>query len=157
MAFKIKAPNDAELGTLYNVHMPVGPKPPCANAIADVMLVQLCLQQTFKGRMTFSPPFPPPPRGNEIVADGKVGPITLEAIALFQHHIKRMGKSIRPDGIVNRVGDFSARSQISHTIFTMVWLNQTLKHVIGGERFKQLEDDSITPFALKVALDASSA
>jgi hypothetical protein len=67
-----------------------------------------------------------------------------------------MGKSIRPDGIVNRAGDFSATSRISHTIFTMVWLNQTLKVVIGGDRFQHLEDDSITPFALKVALAASS-
>jgi hypothetical protein len=157
MAFKTQPPPDADLATLYNVSMPVGPKPLCSNVIADVMLVQLCLQQAFKGRMTFSPPFPPPPRGQQIQVDGKVGPITLEAIVLFQNQVKRMGGSVRPDGIVNRVGAFSAKSQISHTIFTMVWLNKALRHVIGDGRFDRLEDDSITPFALKVALAASAA
>jgi hypothetical protein len=34
--------------------------------------------------------------GKEIVVDAKIGPITLEAIALFQNHVKRPGKSIRP-------------------------------------------------------------
>jgi len=150
-------PRDAGLDTLYNVHMPVGPKPPCTNQVADVMLVQLCLQQTFDARLAFDVPFPPPPRGQRIEVDGKVGPITLEAIVLFQKHVKLLGKSIRPDGIVNRAAALSAESQISHTIFTIVFLNQTLRKAIGNGRFRQLEDDSITPFALKVALAASGA
>jgi hypothetical protein len=157
MAFKTVAPRDSALQTLYNVHMPVGPKPPCSNLTTDVMLVQLCLQQTFEGRKTFTPPFPPPPRGQTIKVDGKIGPITLEAIALFQDHIKHTGRSVRPDGIVNRAGVLSAESEISHTIFTIVWLNQTLSHVIGGGRFQKLDEDRITPFALKVALAASDA
>ena len=139
MAFKTVPPRDAGIETLYNVHMPVGPKPPCTNQVADVMLVQLCLQQTFDARLTFDVPFPPPPRGQRIEVDGKVGPITL------------------PDGIVNRAAALSITSEISHTIFIIVFLNQTLRKVIGSGRFRQLEDDSITPFALKVALAASVA
>jgi peptidoglycan hydrolase-like protein with peptidoglycan-binding domain len=156
MAFKTVPPPAARLEVLYNVHLPVGPKPPCANQVADVMLVQLCLQQTFKFRFTFSPPFPPPPRGEEIKVDGKVGPITLEAIALFQKHLKSIRQSIAPDGIVNRAAALSITSQISHTIFTIVHLNQTLEAIIGDARFRRLEDDAITPFTLKVALAGSA-
>jgi peptidoglycan hydrolase-like protein with peptidoglycan-binding domain len=156
MAFKTLPPPDEALPIFYNVHMPVGPNPPCTNQIADVMLVQLCLQQTFDARLKFGVPFPPPPRGQRIQVDGKVGPVTLEAIVLFQNHVKLQGKSIRPDGIVNRAGAFTATSQISHTIFTIVWLNESLQFVIGEGRFRTLEDDSITPFALKVALAASA-
>ena len=159
MAFKTVPPPDSSLllDVLYNVTQPVGPKPLAADSPDDVMLVQLCLKQIFENRFTFSPVPPPLASGSTIVVDGKFGPITQEAIVTFQNYVRNIGLSIRPDGFVNRAGDFSGTSPTAHTIYTIVWLNQFLAGVIGQDRFNHLEDDPITPFALQVRLAASAA
>jgi hypothetical protein len=154
MAFKTLAPPDVpggDLQFLYNVSLPVGPAKD--NQEPGVQLVQLCLQNAFENPNSNLDPFP----GGHIEVDGKFGFITQQAIFFFQLQVEKGGGSIRADGVVNRAGSSSAISQISGTVFTIVQLNLALRAAIGDGRFNRLEDDSITPFGLQVALAASVA
>ena len=154
MAFKVLAPPDTELRVLYNVSKPVGPKQP--NREEDVLLVQFCLQKLFDNPDAFNPPFPPPPNRKRIETDGKCGPLTQAGILHFQNVIKSRHASIRPDGVVNRANDRTVVSPISHTVFTIVFLNKALKGVIGDDLFGRLESDPEVPFKLALSLSTSA-
>jgi peptidoglycan hydrolase-like protein with peptidoglycan-binding domain len=153
LAFKTVPPTDfkaEDLHVFYNLTLAVGPGQ--SNQPDDVMLVQLCLQKIYSNPTLFRPPA----NGKTVKADGKFGPITQAGILHFQKEIRRQGATTRVDGIVNRGNAFTSRGEMTHRVLTIFWLNLGLKKTIGDELFSHLESNSDTPFALAVALAASS-
>jgi len=96
-----------------------------------------------------------PPNGLTVVADGKCGPITQNAIWWFQSETQRMGVNIYPDGVVDKASDYKAATSATHMIYSMLWLNLALMRAIGETRFKNLENESICPYPLKIRLAVS--
>lgn len=138
----------SEMHVLYNVTMAVGRGKP--NRLDDVMLVQLCLQQIYG----YQSIFPLVPTGSPIKADGKCGPITENAIWVFQTQMQELGINIYPDGVIDPSNDWRSTTSSNYS-YSMLWLNWSLLQVIGEARFAHLDVDNITPPALSVRLGVS--
>ena len=151
MAYKTLPPPGypgSEMHVFYNITMAVGAQRP--NQQADVMLVQLCLQQIY-GYPSLFPLVPP---GSPIKADGKCGPITENAIWIFQTQMQERGMNVYPDGVVDHAHDWHGVTSTQHS-YSILWLNWGLLQMIGAERFAHLDIDRITPAALSVRLGIS--
>ncbi len=151
MAYKTLPPPvypGSELHAFYNVSMAVGQGKP--NNPDDVMLVQLCLQQVY----SWPSIFPLVPDVGAIKADGKCGPITVNAIWFFQTQLQESGVLVYPDGVIDRASDWRAGTTSGYG-YSILWMNWSLKQVIGEERFLHLDVDRITPGLLSLKLGIS--
>jgi len=118
-----------QLPWFYNVVHAVGQNSP--NLRDDVRLVQYMLKRIYIIGMaidtgdsiqTFSTP-----KGNMVV-DGVCGPVTLNWILKFQLDIRKTGNSILPDKRADRARGNKIGGSISHTIYTIIWLNYLLMY-----------------------------
>jgi len=140
------------LHPFYNIDSAVGPNK--RNQQDDVMLVQLCLQQIYASALL---PWNSEWEAREwhwIYADGKFGPITQNAIWIFQSQMEARGVNIYPDGVVDHASDWRGLTSTQRS-YTVLWLNWCLSQVIGPDRFAHLDIDKITPRVLAVRLGVS--
>lgn len=152
MAYKTLPPPGypgSQLHAFYNLTSAVGPRKP--NQLDDVMLVQICLQQIYTNEVL---PWDPESYWYPIAPDGKFGPITHNAIWIFQSQMEARGVNIYPDGVVDQANDWRGATSM-HYSYTMLWLNWGLLQVIGENRFAHLDIDKITPRVLAVRLAIS--
>lgn len=98
----------------YNVVNAVGKN--CPNRNDDVKLVQYLLQ-LFYSNSGFTPP-----KGMMRV-DGICGPVTKNWITRFQLDVKSFGSPILVDGRIDRARDHHLMGAVSHTGYTILWLN----------------------------------
>jgi Putative peptidoglycan binding domain len=66
--------------------------------------------------------------GYKLDVDGMCGPKTQKALSQYQMLLKSQGFSVMADGRMDRTKGGSATGSISHTVYTIIWLNQ---HVRG--------------------------
>jgi hypothetical protein len=130
MAIKI-ATGDPTFPFLYNVEMWVGPDQNAPNQRDDVMLVQYCLKHIYTMRWRQDPPFPWPPHPGDIEVDGYWGPTTRRWINQFQRDVLARGRKTATDGRVDAVplkkGGIQKEGSISHTYYTIIFMNTGLK------------------------------
>jgi peptidoglycan hydrolase-like protein with peptidoglycan-binding domain len=94
----------------------------------DVMLVQYLLKRVYQQGQNAQPPLksgvgdPHSPAALKI--DGIYGPKTQGAIEHFQLEMRRNGRNIATDGCVDSERGESATASISHTGYTISWLNK---------------------------------
>jgi hypothetical protein len=146
---------------LYNVTLAVGPERTAPNRRDDVMLVQYFLKGIAKrpqgDPLVFSGDWVPPRTvtGKPFQVDGLMGTDTAAWIKSYQNALaKGRPSDILTDGRIDRMLGF--RSSISHTFYTILFLNIEFGDV-QLEKFKALEDDDEAPIELRVAIRASRA
>jgi len=76
--------------------------------------------------------------------DGIFGDITANWIVAFQEHLKRIGRPIFVDGVVDRVINGIAHSP-NGFIWTMVLLNVTMGQVTGDELWDEWWKERTVP------------
>jgi hypothetical protein len=148
MAFRdSKTCADNKLSSFYNLNMAVGPG--CPNRQDDVMLVQFLLKQFYAApdRQGTAPV-------GEMKVDGMWGPTTARWILAFQLRMKHHHGAIFADGRVDPARSFV--SSISHTVYTIIWLNGQWRADLGlihqGARYSNLEQETDAPAALRSAV-----
>ena len=145
------------LPEIADVDVPVGRA--CENNVTDVQLVQLLLKEAIEffraamlGPMVDS-------RGRPItwlVAKGICGAATREAIASFQRRVvvalsrTTRERALVADGIVSPTRG-RAESTTDKALFTIVWLNQLHRQLVGAA----LRPDDVMIEPLRTALLAS--
>ncbi len=80
--------------------------------------------------------------------DGIFGDITANWIVAFQEHLKRIGRPIFVDGVVDRVINGIAHSP-NGFIWTMVLLNMTMGQVTGDELWDEWWKEQTVPPLLR--------
>lgn len=110
---------------VYNIDFSVGPGSP--NKRDDVLLVQYFLKSINDKRDSANPPFAPLPLapGEVFKVDGIAGPITFRAIKHFQDQALQRGRSITPDGRVDKVTRTNSPNTMSvlNNFFTILRKN----------------------------------
>ena len=152
MAYKTLPPPGypgSQMHTFYNLTSAVGPRK--RNQPDDVMLVQICLQHIYTYGVL---PWSSEGDWYPIAPDGKFGPITHNAIWIFQSQMRERAVNIYPDGVVDQANDWRGATSLQYS-YTILWLNWGLLQVIGENRFAHLDVDNITPRVLGVRLAIS--
>lgn len=138
----------------YNTDGFVGPpKAPgvhrgSVNKPDDVMLVQHFLRIVALNPSKFQNPFNPPKRFPIMKVDGIFGDATAHWIVAFQEHLKRIGRPIFVDGVVDRVIN-GIRHSPNNFIWTMVLLNVTMGQVTGDELWDEWWKEQTVPALLR--------
>jgi peptidoglycan hydrolase-like protein with peptidoglycan-binding domain len=83
--------------------------------------------------------------------DGIYGPKTQSAIEQFQLEMRRNGRSIATDGCIDPEPGDSSVSTISHTGYTISWLNKYF-YLLYPERFPNLALDPECPTELRTSV-----
>ena len=122
------------------------------NSREDVMLVQYLLKRVHQQGGNVEPPL----NGGaaqpaQLTIDGVYGPRTQGAIEHFQLEMRRNGRSIATDGAVDTEPGDSATSSISHTGYSISWLNKYF-WVLWPALAPNIAMDPECPNELKLAL-----
>jgi hypothetical protein len=149
MAFVDTLPDTPEMPFFYNVDQGVGPDPTGFYRRDDILLVQYLLKKVWDNREKFTPPFPLPPAPGSIETDGYFGRITARWILQFQKNMRSRGRSILPDGRVDRA--HGAIASISHTQYTIIHLNNGLR-IAEPDTFANIIADPECPPELGAAV-----
>jgi peptidoglycan hydrolase-like protein with peptidoglycan-binding domain len=126
------------------------------NKREDVMLVQYLLKRVYQQGQNCNPPLksaggdPHSPASLKI--DGIYGPNTQGAIEHFQLEMRRNGRNIATDGCVDTERGDSATASISHTGYTISWLNKYF-WVLYPQLAPDMTVDPECPAELKQALN----
>jgi hypothetical protein len=102
----------------YNVDGAVGRG--ALNKRDDVLLVQYFLQVAFDE----IPPFQAEPFPGDLEVTGTPDQDTFDAILHFQKVMKKRGSTIATDGRIDPPSGEDVRGSISHTQYTIIFLNQ---------------------------------
>jgi hypothetical protein len=144
----------------YNATMAVGPTGTAPNRRDDVMLVQYLLKVVADYAKSVGSYLPhaagkwsPPGAGTPFLVDGRMGPDTAAWIKSYQEAVSKPGYSILLDGRVDRA--LGLTGTISHTVYTIIWLNHDYYSAVPRARFEALEDDPAAPSDLRDAIRAS--
>jgi|SRR5688572_14749173 hypothetical protein len=123
------------------------------NATDDVMLVQVFLSDLSGVHTIFQWTKPTTPLQVNGVADDNL----FAWIRSYQAGVKSSGISpITVDGIVNSVpGAFTSQTTITHTKYTLMYLNNHHQSVFR-EKYHNLPNDVSVPAALRAALNRSA-
>jgi hypothetical protein len=145
----------------YNVTLAVGPLDTAPNRRDDVMLVQYLLKgiadaASLKGDdLVMAAGWKPPKTSTPFTVDGWMGDDTAAWIRSYQQAVARAGQSIRIDGRVDP--SHTAISSISHTIYTILFMNIDFAFSSNRVVFKSVENDPAAPPELRAILAASRA
>ena len=90
----------------------------------DVMLVQYLLKRIYQQGQNANPPLNQSNGTAQLKIDGLYGPKTQKAIEQFQLEMRRNGRNIATDGSVDPERGDSSTASISHTGYTISWLNK---------------------------------
>jgi len=90
----------------------------------DVMLVQYLLRRIYQQGQKADPQFNRATGVAQLKIDGLYGPKTQRAIDQFQSELRRNGHNIATDGCVESERGNSSTASISHTGYTISWLNK---------------------------------
>lgn len=128
--------------TFYNVNEAVGYG--LKNMIEDVKIVQFFLQRYFLSLNVKKP-------WGEMVADGKCGPITRSWITYAQLDMRKAGRDVMVDGLVDKAGNAAGNrvSSMSRTDYTIRILNNALRHA-DTDVYKNLTTHPVVPSDLKL-------
>lgn len=122
MAFINLMSHNRDLPKFANVGTAVGRGAP--NVRNDVLLVQYMLRELFRNPTEHRPMLVPPEE--PVRVDGRFGPNTFKGIAKFQLNIFSQFGSINLDSRVDPAR-LEAVSSISHTTYTILWMNYLYK------------------------------
>src|SRR5262249_12511622 len=128
--------------TLYGYYQP--------NRRDDVMLVQYLLKRVYQRAQTANLNGGGA-RPSDLKIDGIWGPKTPAAIEQYQVEMARNGRSIATDGVVDSEKGSGTTSSISHTGYTISWLNKYF-WVLWPTLAPNVTGDVECPFELKLAL-----
>lgn len=120
----------------------------------DVMLVQYLLKRVYQRGQNATPPLNGSSNAPQLVIDGYYGPKTQGAIEQYQLEMRRNGRNIATDGCVDPELGESSEASISHTGYTISWLNKYF-YVLYPELFPNIAVDPECPIELKMAVNRS--
>jgi hypothetical protein len=114
----------------------------------DVMLVQHFLRVVALNPSKFQNPFHPPKKFPTMKVDGMYGDITSAWIVAFQEHLKKIGRPVFVDAVVDRIIN-GTRLSPNGFIWTLVMLNITMGQVTGDDLWDEWWKDSSVPGLLR--------
>lgn len=141
----IETTDDPRLPYFYNLSRAVGKG--CLNWEEDTLIVQFFLQRMYMtGKLGVAPK-------GKMTVDGICGNITKNWILKFQLDSLKLGANIVPDGVVSSAENRSLDASITHTRYTIIYLNSGVKK---NEPFlyNNLESHPEVPHNVRAAVGA---
>jgi hypothetical protein len=117
----------------------------------DTTVVQWFIQQIYDNAARFSPPLSRP-NLPKLVVNGRPSQNLNSWIRQFQSEARKRGHSIAVDGRVDTSKTIDAVSTISHTTYTIAWLNGAFRTARPDAKDKPFDQIADAPDLLKVVL-----